>query len=282
MTETQKKTIIFIDGSYFCFHRYYSIVRWWKNARPEQQDALLNPYENEEFLSKFVKTFVKSVQDIPKNLGIKKNTPNVKIIVGKDCKREDIWRNDHIENYKANRKNGPADGFMGCPFFKMVHDQNLFMQGGAQTILFQDKLEADDCIAISAKHLATQDDIQQIYIITSDMDYLQLHSDKIKIFDLSFNNIATKKSSFGDAETNLFCKIVMGDKSDNIPAIFKKCGQKTALKCWQDSKYFEDKLKKENASEKYSRNRLIVDFNYIPTEYIDTFLKKYSCLLNTL
>jgi hypothetical protein len=25
-------TFIFIDGSYFIFHRFYSIVNWWKNA----------------------------------------------------------------------------------------------------------------------------------------------------------------------------------------------------------------------------------------------------------
>lgn len=279
--ETSKKNIvIFIDGSYFCFHRYYSIVRWWKSAYPEEQEALLNPYENEKFRSKFVKTFVQTVKDIPKKLGLK--SESVKILVGKDCKRENIWRNEHIDNYKGNRKNGPEDGFMGGPFFKSVYEEKLFLEGGAQSILSFAKLEADDCIAISVKHLLKRDNIHQIYIITSDMDYLQLHSDKVKIFDLSFNNVAEKKSSFGDAEINLFCKVVMGDTSDNIPSIFKKCGPKTAIKCWNDRTYFEEKLKKEDACDKYAKNKLIVDFNCIPEVHIDAFFAKYSEVLNKI
>lgn len=114
------------------------------------------------------------------------------------------------------------------------------------------------------------------------MDYLQLHSDKVKIFDLSFNNVAEKKSSFGDAGINLFCKIVMGDTSDNIPSIFKKCGPKTAIKCWNDRDYFEEKLEKEDAYEKYEKNRLIVDFSSIPTIYVDAFFAKYSEILDNL
>ena len=42
---------------------------------------------------------------------------------------------------------------MGGPFFKMVYEDNLFIEGGAQTILQHPKLEADDCIAISTKYL---------------------------------------------------------------------------------------------------------------------------------
>jgi len=276
----KKNIVVLIDGSYFCFHRYYSIVRWWKSAYPEQQDALLNPYENDAFRSKFSKTFVQTVKDIPKKLGLKNES--VKMLVGKDCKREDIWRNEHFDNYKGNRKNGPEDGFMGGPFFKSVYEENLFLDGGVQSILSIDKLEADDCIAIAVKHLLKKDHIHQIYIITSDMDYLQLHSDKVKIFDLSFNNVAEKKSSFGDAGINLFCKIVMGDTSDNIPSIFKKCGPKTAIKCWNDRDYFEEKLEKEDAYEKYEKNRLIVDFSSIPTIYVDAFFAKYSEILDNL
>ena len=46
---------IFIDGSYFCFYRYHSLLTWWKNAYPEQSDVLLDPYNNEKFVEKFKK-----------------------------------------------------------------------------------------------------------------------------------------------------------------------------------------------------------------------------------
>ena len=280
----EPKTIIFIDGSYFCFHRYYSIVRWWKSAYPENQDVLLNPYENDAFREKFIKTFVETVKEIPKKLGIKKENRNqVRMIVGKDCARKDIWRTALYDKYKANLQNGPEDGFMGGPFFKMAYDDGLFIQGGVESVLSFEKLEADDCIALSVKHLLTKSDNScRIFVITSDMDYLQLHGERVQIIDLSFKNVAEKKSSFGSAEANLFCKIVMGDTSDNIPSIFKKCGPKTALKCWQDKVYFENRLKKENAQDKYDFNKTIVSFDCIPPVYIHNFHLKYADVMNSL
>lgn len=277
MTQDSIKRFVFIDGSYFCFHRYYSIVRWWKSAFPENQDALLDPFNNEIFKEKFIKTFVDTVKDIPKKLGIKKeDRSSVKIIVGKDCKREDIWRNEFIDKYKATRS---AEGFMGGPFFQMAYRDDLFLKGGAESVLSFDRLEADDCVALSVRYLINKPKVE-IYIITSDMDYLQLHADNVKIFDLSYKNIAEKKSSFGSAEANLFCKIVMGDTSDNIPSIFKKCGPKTTLKCWEDKAYFEEKLKKENAYELYKRNKMIVSFDCIPKDYQNNFYIKYQVAMS--
>ena len=49
-------TYIFIDGSYFCFYRYYSLLNWWKNAYPEE--PLGDPFLNQTFIDKFKKTFV--------------------------------------------------------------------------------------------------------------------------------------------------------------------------------------------------------------------------------
>ena len=60
-------TFIYIDGSYFCFYRYHSLLTWWKNAYPEDLDALLDPYQNEKFVNKFKKTFVEHIQRIPLN-----------------------------------------------------------------------------------------------------------------------------------------------------------------------------------------------------------------------
>ena len=51
-------TFIFIDGSYFCFYRYHSLLTWWKNAYPEQPEVILDPYQNEKFVEKVKKTLV--------------------------------------------------------------------------------------------------------------------------------------------------------------------------------------------------------------------------------
>ena len=109
-------TFIFIDGSYFCFYRYHSLLNWWKNAYPEE--PLTDPFQNQKFVDKFIKTFIENVEEIPKKLGLHKDKFKPIIIVGKDCKREQIWRTKLFPEYKGTRVK--EDGFMGGPFFKMA------------------------------------------------------------------------------------------------------------------------------------------------------------------
>jgi 5'-3' exonuclease len=261
------QNFIFIDGSYFCFYRYHSLLTWWKNAYPEEIEALNDPCQNETFVSKFKKTFVENVAKIARNLKVS----NPVIIVGKDCKREHIWRNALLPSYKATRTND--DGFMGGPFFKMAYDEELFIKGGARAVLRHPRLEADDCIAITAKQLLTTHPMCNIYIITSDKDYLQLASDRVHLYNLAFKDLTQQKSCTGNAECDLFCKIVMGDKSDNIPSIFPKCGPKTALKYFNDRELFNKKLEESDAFKtQYELNRKIIDFNYIPEELVIEFM----------
>lgn len=273
--EMSNSPIIFIDGSYFCFYRYHSLMTWWKNAYPDQLDVLKDPIQNEKFVEKFRKTFLDCIEKIPKNLGLDKNC-NPIIIVGKDCKRKDIWRQNHFSEYKANRDNGPEDGFMGGPFFKMAYDDNLFIEGGVKTILKHNTLEADDCIAISVKYLLEKKPDSNIYIITSDKDYLQLAEDNVQIYNLAFKKITEQKSCTGNASCDLFCKILTGDVSDNIPSVFPKCGPKTALKYFNNRELFEKKLQEsEKYQQQYELNRLIIDFNYIPQHLVQEFMSSH-------
>jgi len=261
-----EQQVLFIDGSYFCFHRYHSLMNWWKNAHKDE--SLLNEETKElnpEFVEKFKKTFIQTVKTIPQKLGLKDPI----IIVGKDCKRENIWRNEFIENYKGTRI---RDGFHGGPLFKAAYEEELFQKGGAISILSHPKLEADDCIALSTKYLLKTCPNINITIITSDKDYLQLAGPRVQLFDLMFKNLCEQKSSLGDAKKNLFCKIIMGDVSDNISSVLTKCGTKTAIKCFENNEYFEERLKKENAYSKYELNRKIIDFDYIPTNLSDEFM----------
>ena len=265
-------TFIFIDGSYFCFYRYYSLLNWWKNAYPEETDVLQNPYQNEKFVDKFKKIFIDNIQKIPKNLKLDKTITPI-IIVGKDCKRADIWRNQLCPNYKANRLHN--DGFMGGPFFKMVYEDNLFIEGGAQTILQHPKLEADDCIAISVKYLLNTYYTCNIYIITSDKDYLQLAEERVQIYNLAFKKLTEQKSSTGDPNCDLFCKILTGDTSDNISSVFPKCGPKTAMKYYKNRDLLTKKLQESTIFQTaYELNSKIIDFNNIPEELVNEFLQE--------
>ena len=177
--------------------------------------------------------------------------------------------------YKGNRVQD--DGFMGGPFFKMAYENNLFEEGGVKLRLSYDSLEADDCIAITVKYMLANWEDAKIWIIASDMDYLQLASDKVKIYNLKYKDITESKNCFKNAEKDLFCKIVAGDKSDGIPAVFKKCGIKTAEKYWNDKEKFNEKLENDlDATEQYELNKKIIDFNNIPLTLVEGFKHKYG------
>lgn len=262
-------TFVFVDGSYYNFYRYYALLNWWKNVNPEE--PLDDPYQNEAFVEKFKKTHVENLKQIPKRLKLGKNV-NPIVIVGKDCKRENIWRMALFDKYKTNRVNGKENGFMGGPFFKMAYEQELFYKGGANAILKHPNLEADDCIAISVKNLLNRYPACHIYIITSDKDYLQLKAPNVHLYNLAYKNIAENKSSTGNAQNDLEIKIIMGDTSDNIPSVFPKCGPKTAQKCIEDPAFFQKKM--DNNLEYYKQyelNKILVNFDNIPENLVEEF-----------
>jgi len=268
---TMNPTFIFVDGSYYCFYRYFALQQWWKNAYPEE--PLDDPFQNEKFVEKFRKTFVDNLEQMPKKLKIHKDLIKPILIVGKDCKRDHIWRNDIFKDYKANRANGPEDGFMGGPFFKMAYEEELFQKGGAKAILKHPRLEADDCIAISVKHLLDKYPLCKIFIITSDRDYLQLNTHNVDLFTLTYKNLADSKTATGNAEDDLKIKILMGDTSDNIPSVFPKCGLKTAQKCLEDEEFFKKKMNNNPAYyEQYRLNEQLVSFDKIPEIYVEEFM----------
>lgn len=265
-------TFIFVDGSYYCFYRYFALQQWWRNAYPDE--PLDDPFQNEKFVEKFKKTFVDNLEQIPKKLKIHKDPIKPILIVGKDCKREHIWRNELFKDYKANRANGPEDGFMGGPFFKMAYEEELFQKGGVKAILKHPQLEADDCIALSVKYLTKEYPECRIFIITSDRDYLQLNAHNVHLFTLTYKNLADGKTATGKAEDDLKIKILMGDTSDNIPSVFPKCGLKTAQKCIEDEEFFNKKMaNNQEYYKQYELNEKLVSFDKIPSELVQEFLQ---------
>lgn len=261
--------IIFVDGSYYCFYRYHALMQWWRNAYPEQ--PLEKPEENETFLEKFKKTFVENLQKIPKSLNLPAESV---MIVAKDCKREKIWRRELLPSYKANRDDIKTGNQISSEFFKIAYGEDLFSQGGSKLLLKHSHLEADDCIAISVKHVINKFPNSKVFIISSDKDYLQLQSENVKIFNLQYKNIAENKSSTGDSITDLNVKILMGDPSDNIPSVFPKCGPKTALKCHNDKNFFGKKMgENQEYLKNYNLNKTLIDFNNIPEKLVNEFME---------
>ena len=212
---SEPKIFILVDTSYWIFYRYFAIIQWWGHSNPES--PLTNPYENEEFVEKFMKTFSESLTGFKKKQKIHKKNPT--IIAVRDCPRTSIWRNALFSEYKGSRTKG--EDFLGGPFFKHIYQDNnkLLYEAGTNAVLQFPNLEADDIIALTKNHIRQKYADAKIYIIANDHDYLQLLDDNTEI--VNFQNKFLKEGSkvFSEPQKNLFYKIVLGDKSDNIMKI---------------------------------------------------------------
>ena len=248
---------LIIDGSYYCFYRYHALKQWWGFAR---KDDDLQEHD-EQFLEKFRDVFVTKLKELPKTLKI----DNPTIILGKDCPRKDIWRMELFPEYKGSRNTHTDELLKKC--FQVVYSENLFQEGGIEKTLYHPRLEADDVIALHTKYLRENEPDAFIHIITSDTDYLQLLQYNVEIYTLNKKLLRDSKGFDGNVEKYLFCKCLMGDKSDNIPSAFPKCGQKTAEKCWNQPNFFQEKLNDSCVQQQYTLNRTLIDFKHIPSEY---------------
>jgi len=267
---------ILIDTSYLIFYRYFALLQWWKVSHPD--DVLGNPAENNEFCEKFVKQIVESVENIKRSLKLHSNrrhNPQVKVLFAKDCPRKNIWRNDYFTHYKATREKD--DDFMGGLFFKMVYKDKLLERTGADMILYENYMEADDIIGVTANYIKDNHiGDYRIYIIANDMDYLQLWDDKCDIINLQGKRLVEKKNSYPDGDKNLFVKMVLGDKSDNIPPVFKKCSVKEAENYYENLEIFQKKIDKEDCYERLLLNKIIIDFDEIPENLQEKIKKKIT------
>jgi len=261
---------ILIDTSYWIFYRYYAIIQWWKHAKPEEKlETDTDLSINEEFKDKFKKTFIESIKLLKKKQKFAKNE-EFKIIAACDCSRKDIWRNALYENYKETRGN-----FVGSEFFNIVYenDNELLKKAGVNHILKHAKMEGDDIIAVTKKMIREKYENANIYIIANDYDYLQLLDDNTKIINFKNKNLLDNKKIFKESDKNLFYKIVLGDKSDNIKPIFKKCGKKKVGKYYEDRELFEKALKKENVMELFELNKKLISFTEIPVDIEKDFIE---------
>lgn len=257
--------VVLVDLSYYVFYRYYATFNWFKTYMKmdvSKDDILKQPI----FMEKYSKIFERTLCDIVKQSRVAWGN----VILVKDCMREQIWRNQHFSAYKATREER-LDTFNKDIFWITYSEliPKLKAQYGFQ-VVSHDSLEADDVIAI-LKHEIRQYNLSSIItIITNDNDYIQLADENTIVRNLQKKEIVSRVGC--DPKLYLKKKVIMGDKSDNIPCIMKKIGPKTAEKLAADDealiKIFD---KHPEARTQFELNSLLIDLKMIPNELKDSF-----------
>src|SRR5210317_731179 len=165
-----------------------------------------------------------------------------RVVVTFDGKDGSQKRKKIHEGYKANRKknrfrvNRQYQGMMDEEQERLSMKQQFVWLNDVldylpvQTMIY-DGIEADDVIGYLTTQILKED--EEVVIVSTDKDFLQLVSDRVKVFSptkkKTYDRVAVKEE-FGIWPQNILLYRTMdGDKSDNIPGV-KGCGIKTLLK----------------------------------------------------
>lgn len=272
--------IVFIDTSYYIFHRYFATLRWYsirefQGMTKEEQNAKVQTlHEDAAFTNAFYKHITQDVKKWQKTWKV----PHGNIVFGFDCSRENIWRNEHHDAYKSGRVT--ASNFNGNIFslFYRWFDSNKAQYGFVN--IEYDRLEADDVISLSLKELFKLQKTSDIVVLTNDNDYLQMRmADGVRLINAQMKDIA-ERSSVGNAEQDLLIKILMGDPSDNIPSVAPKIGPATAKKLAAEGRdHVENWARTKGYFERYKENERLISFDCIPKDLVDGFRSKYTWVL---
>lgn len=161
---------------------------------------------------------------------VRKLSPD-KVVVAWDKAKTSVSKRKAIySEYKAGRVKPPEDFFTQIPLLREL------IEGLGWGFLECDDYEADDIIGTLSKQADEEGDFET-YIISSDLDMLQIVDENTKMYRLvkGFSEIeemdvpaveekyGIKKSQFLDL------KALKGDSSDNIPGV-PGIGEKTAVK----------------------------------------------------
>ena len=243
--------ILILDLSYVIFYRYHALLSWYKKAHPDQD------IDHNIISQKYDKLFIKCIDNLIK----KYNSSYQQVFFCQDCQRSVNWRFNLYPKYKNNRT---YDEHI-FDYFKRTIDILIpyFIGLGCYSLSIHNA-EADDIVYIITQKLLSNTD-KNIIIITNDYDYIQIIQNRVKIYNLKGLDLSTKIEQ--SPEIYLKMKIILGDKSDNIPTILKRCGKIKALKYATNPNLFEEKMNQDHKlRERYNLNKSLIDLSQIPLD----------------
>lgn len=252
--ETHSKIdYVFIDTSYYVFFKMYATMSWFSFSKTELTVV--------DLLERYQKSFEKEIAEIMKRYGVK----GCQIIFAKDTPRDKVWRMEIFPAYKASRDN--ARHVYASQVFTHTYDvilPKLCKELGCNEILVNGA-EADDVVAVCQRMVRILMPNANMVIVTNDNDYLQLLDEKTTIINLKKLELKNRVSDINALPYIAEIKAISGDKSDNVPPIAPRIGEKTALKMVMDPSLLEKKLSKSPEIRKqHDLNTILVNFDKIP------------------
>lgn len=216
---------------------------------------------------------------------------NVKeVILAVDDKNS--WRKSYFPRYKESRKKQRDNSDVNWKLlFNNINElSNDLKHHFPFKIIKIRSAEADDIIAILSVNINNE-----CVIISNDEDYLQLSSERIKIYNPSkkeytecknVKNFLLEKIMTGQKKDDIFNILTPNDwgktpetEGKNKPgfgiAAFKK-SLEYGIDGWLEKKYINKIYGEIDIKKNYTRNQILIDFNYIPKTIANRILDKYN------
>lgn len=287
MSNLNPSVLVCIDGSYLLYYTLFGAVNKWVaksslNAellKNVDQENLVKLTSHKDFIELYEEQLIKRFETIYWIINTRifkdiKFTDDPKIFLCLDSPLKDNWRMQIFSEYKQHRKIiaqkfDVRDTFAyGMSVLLNKIDINKYF--GIKVVKVH-SAEGDDIIAT----INTKIDATYKFIIASDNDFLQLPAN-VKQFNLEGKEV--KPEPYKDLPVNgrqyLLAKILTGDKSDNIPQVFPRCGYASAMKLVLNPAELKEKLKNDPAAmEQFRLNQKLIDFKNIPEELIESILQ---------
>lgn len=250
-------TIMMIDGSFYCFWRYFGTKVWYVNHTKKGTEDKCTVNDTE-----FMNFYCKHFNDRLKEL-IKKFSAD-KVFWCSDVSRLSVWRNALKPDYKGHRFDGGDEigPIINYSYTNLIPESQVISVPAA---------EADDCCAIAVRHISEMQPETKIVIITADTDYIQLCNSNVSIYDPKAKKMLIPEIKLGKELVNvtaaeyLTIKCLVGDKSDGIDKVFPGCTPRKALEFIKDSNIFKKEILDNSGNYKnYTYNRQMIDFDHIP------------------
>ena len=192
------------------------------------------------------------------------------------------WRKDEYKYYKAHRKikreKQDKEGMDWSALFQTINKIILEIdEFFPYKVVSVPHAEGDDVIAVLAAL-----EREKSIIISSDKDFTQLQKYKnIK----QYSPIQKKMLSVPDPYKYLKEHIIRGDKGDGIPNILsaddcivegvrQKPISKKKVELWMKAK--PEDFCKNGMTEKWERNRKLIDFDCIPSELVKAIVNEFD------
>lgn len=205
-----EKKLFLLDAYALVFRAYYALIR-------SPRITSKNKNTNAQF--GFTNTLVELItKQKPTHMAICFDT------------HDPTERHTDYADYKANRQETPEDILMAVPDIKRI------IAGFNVPVIEAPGYEADDVIGTLSKKAAAQG--YDVFMVTSDKDYGQLVTDKIKIYKPGYQGSDVEilgpeevcaKWNIKNVSQVIDVLGLMGDAVDNIPGI-AGVGEKTAAK----------------------------------------------------